>query len=77
MLSRRVLLNKLRSSDTISSKARSIYGQPVSLFVETLVVTDESIYNKHRILSGSTNQNVIFEHMRIYYAHSFNGVSIM
>ena len=74
-LSRQILLNKMRISESAITKARSVAGQPLSLYVETLSVTDESIYNKHKILSGSSNQNVIFEHMRIYYAHSFNGVN--
>ena len=58
------------------NNARSVSGQPLNLFVETLVVTDESIYSKHQALSGSTDSNVVFQHMRIYYAHSIHGVSL-
>ena len=65
----------MRTFESNFPKARSLYDQPLNFYVETLIVTDESIYNKHKVLSGSTNQNVILEHIRIYYAHAFNGVN--
>ena len=69
------MLNKIRNLDTIKSNARiQVYQQPLSLFVETLVVTDDSIYNKFKTLFGTNDQNTIFEYMRIYYAHQMNGV---
>ena len=71
-----ILQNKLRSmAASKSHSARSIAGQPANLYVETLIVTDESIFAKHMALSGSHDPNAIYEHMRIYYAHSINGVS--
>lgn len=49
---------------------------PVALSVETLVVTDKSIYDSHVISTGSnSSQEVIFE-MKIYYSLLINEVKI-
>ena len=48
--------------------------QPVKLDVDTLLVTDLTVYNDHRRFSGSNDQNVVFLHMKIYFLHLMNGV---
>ena len=59
------------------SNARAVNGQPLSLYVETLLVTDVSIYNDHVVFSGSTTPATVFQSMKIYFAHVMNGVSII
>lgn len=54
--------------------AKSLNGQPIQMNVEVLVVTDSSALQSHQIYAGTTDQNKIFAHMRLYYAHLFNGV---
>ena len=50
-------------------------GQPISLYIELLVVTDSTVFDYHKNFIGSNDQNLIFSQMRIYYAHLINGVS--
>lgn len=60
--------------DNQRRRKRALNGQPISLNVELLVVTDLSIYNEHVRYAGTTNQNLVFLHMKIYYAHLIHGV---
>ncbi len=55
---------------------RSLNNQPVNLYVETLLVTDLTVYNDHSRWTGSTDQSVIFQSMKIYFAFIFNGVKL-
>ena len=48
--------------------------QGVDLYVEVLLVTDCSVYFDHQIFANSTNQDIIFSHMRIYLSHLFYAV---
>ena len=57
-----------------NKKVRSVNGDPVQLYVETLIVTDLTIYNDHKRFSGSNDQNIVFQHMKIYFSHLLNGV---
>jgi len=57
-------------------RKRSLNGQPVQLYVETLPVLDQSLYLAHQGYSGSTDQNIVFQHMKIYFSHVFNQVFI-
>ena len=50
---------------------RSTSGGPINLYVETLLVTDCSVYADHQIFANSTDQNVVFSHMKIYFGHLF------
>ena len=36
--------------------------------MELLIVTDESIYKDHERYANTKNQNLVFLHMRIYFA---------
>ena len=45
--------------------------QPIDLYVELLVVTDSSIFNDHQRYANTTNKDLVFLHMRIYFAHYF------
>lgn len=49
-------------------------GQAVNLFVETLIVTDRSVFIDHQRYTKSADPNVVFEHMRIYFSFIINGV---
>ena len=53
---------------------RAVNGQPVNLYVETLIVTDLTVFEDHKRFAQSTDTNVVFQHMRIYFAHLINGV---
>lgn len=54
---------------------RAVNGQPITLYVELLLVTDFSIYAKMQAFSGLTAQNDTFSFMRIYYTHLINAVN--
>ncbi len=49
-------------------------GAPISLYVEFLMVTDITIYNKMSAILNSTDQNKVFLLMKMYFAHMLNGV---
>lgn len=50
---------------------------PFELYCELLIVTDLSVYEDHKIFAQSTDQNLVFLHMKAYYAHYANGVIIL
>ena len=54
--------------------AKSLNGQPIQLNAEVLAVADSTVYLSHQTYAGTTDQNKTFAHMRLYYAHVFNGV---
>ena len=43
--------------------------KPLSLYVEKLIVTDPSVYADHQRFANTTNQDLVFLHMKIYFAH--------
>lgn len=43
--------------------------------VELLVVTDSTVFDNHRKFIGSSNTDVVFLHMRHYFAHFIHGVN--
>jgi predicted ATPase len=53
---------------------RSLLGQPLQLYVESLIVTDETIYQRFKEILNSTDQDLIFETMKIYYSFLVYGV---
>ena len=57
-----------------SFKTKGFKGQPIQLYVEILPVLDQSIYLAHQTYSGSTDENILFQHMKIYFSHVFNQV---
>lgn len=59
----------------MNRKKRTLNGEPVQLYVETLIVTDLSVYNDHQRITKSTDQNVVFQHMKLYFSHVINGVN--
>lgn len=58
-------------------KNRALNNQPIQLHTEVLVVTDLSVYQSHQRFARTTDMNMTFAHMRLYYAHYMNGVSIL
>ena len=50
-------------------------GSPLSLYAETLLVVDRSVYDKVAQLTGFSDQDSIFQYMRIYLSHMVNGVN--
>ena len=50
-------------------------GQPINLYVELLIVADQTIYQDHKRFLQTNDSNLIFENMKIYYSHFFNGVN--
>ena len=40
-----------------------------------LLVTDKTIYQDHQVYANTTVQNLVFLHMRSYFAHYMNGVN--
>ena len=49
--------------------------QRVQACVELLIVADYTIYQDHARLTHSDDHDVIFQSMRIYFAHLVNGVT--
>ncbi len=71
-----LLDNKIRIKKPIISK-RAVNGQPTDLYVQLLVVADTSIYTHFRELTGLTNKDLIYGHMKLYYIHMISGVKIL
>lgn len=46
-----------------------------SAFVEVLIVTDSTVFNDHSRFVNSTDIDIVFQHMRIYFAYLINGVN--
>ncbi len=53
---------------------RSNNGLPFDLYIEFLVVTDESVFEQHKIFAGTTDPILVTLYMKAYYAHLLNGV---
>ena len=51
-------------------------GLPIGLYVELLIVTDLTIFEDHKRFAQTSDTNLVFLHMRTYFAHYINGVSI-
>ena len=59
----------------LSRSKRSVNGGPINLFVEVLVVTDQTVYQFFKTYLQTNNMDYILWSMKIYYAHYFNGVN--
>ena len=55
-------------------RSKALNGQPNSLYVKTLVVTELSWINKMRNYTQISDNDTLFEYMRIYLTHHMNGV---
>jgi hypothetical protein len=55
---------------------RSNNGVPFELYCETLVVTDKTVFDTHKRLAQIDNVDLVFLHMKAYYAHLMNGVRL-
>ena len=51
-------------------------GKPIQLYVETLLVADQSVYETVSQLTGYTDQDFVFQYMRIYLSHMVNGANM-
>lgn len=69
-----ILNFKILSGD-LKKNSRAVNGEPVVADVETLVVVDVSIYEDHKEYLKTTDQERILDHIRLYYAHTMNGVN--
>lgn len=49
---------------------------PIELFVEFLLVTDITVFNHHKDLLGVDDPQKVLTHMRTYFSHIINGVTI-
>jgi hypothetical protein len=63
------------SLSNANRKKRAVNGNPVQAYVEYLVVTDVTIYNDHSRFINSTDPNLIYQHIRIYFAYLVNGIN--
>ncbi|CAF0955496.1 unnamed protein product [Brachionus calyciflorus] len=57
-----------------NNRPRAVNNQPVVFTVEILAVVDPSVYNLFKTFLNTTNDDLIFENIRVYYAHVMNGV---
>ncbi|CAF0856252.1 unnamed protein product [Brachionus calyciflorus] len=48
---------------------------PIVFECETLIVTDPSIFEEHKRISNSVDQNYVFGQMRIYFSHLMHAVN--
>jgi hypothetical protein len=49
--------------------------EPVKLYVKLLVVTDPTVFYDHQRFAQTTNTDLVFLHMKIYFAHLINSVN--
>ncbi len=55
-------------------RSSPVTGGPISAYVELLVVTDTTVLKNFIKLAGTSDLNVVFSDMRIYYANAINAV---
>lgn len=60
---------------TSSRNKRSNNGVPFELYMELMIIADYSIYQDHSRIAQSSDQNLVFLHMKAYFAHYVNGVN--
>ena len=48
---------------------------PISLYIELLLVTDNSIYVDHQRYAQTTDMSITLYNMRVYFVHYINSVS--
>ena len=56
---------------------RSLNGAPVSLYVESLFITDSSVYEKYQAIFSTFGQALVLEFMKIFYSQYVNAVSLL
>ncbi|RNA32392.1 A disintegrin and metallo ase with thrombospondin motifs 5-like [Brachionus plicatilis] len=66
--------HKSRKITTSQKRKRAVNGNPLNMEVETLLVVDPTVYEDHKAFLQTTDDTAIFDHIRTYYAHTFNGV---
>jgi len=49
-------------------------GQPINIFVELLVVVDNSILKNQQRFISTNDSGLVYQATLIYYSHFFNGV---
>jgi hypothetical protein len=49
--------------------------RPINLYVELLVVTDETVYEHHEQIANTNDRNQVFWHMKMYFAYIVNGMN--
>jgi hypothetical protein len=64
----------LRNKSFDNQRKKRATSSPIQLYVETLPVVDLSIYLDHQRVTGSTNQTIVFSHMKVYFSHVFHEV---
>ncbi|RNA14579.1 flocculation FLO11-like, partial [Brachionus plicatilis] len=68
-------VNLIKSKIEKKSKRAAPNGQPFNLFVEVLLVADNTIYEDHIRFAGTNDTDLVFLYMRTYFAHYFNGIN--
>ena len=58
-----------------SRQIKQFNREPINLYVETLIVTDYSVFKSHQDFCKTTDTSKIFQHMRVYFTHLINGVT--
>jgi hypothetical protein len=69
----KIIFHKSRKNPSRVNKKNP--RRPTNLFIEMLVVTDESIFNDHKRFANTNDTAQVFMHMKIYYSHLLNGVN--
>ena len=44
-------------------------ANPVNLYVEKLIVIDQSVYADHERFANTTNENLVLNYINIYFSH--------
>jgi hypothetical protein len=69
------VLNRQNSNIRNKLLNESVVQQPITFYIECLIVTDISIYEQHSRFINSSDQDLVLNHMSIYYAHLIKGVN--
>ena len=68
------LNSKIQRLRKFPRKKRSLIGNPITAYVELLIVTDTSVLNNFKIQTSTSDLNIIFSNMRVYYANAIHSV---
>jgi hypothetical protein len=75
----KIKFRKIKNTKTIendvTSKKRSIDRQAVNIYIDYLVVLDQSVFNKYKKLYKQLDDDLVMQFLKIQFCQIVNGVN--
>ncbi len=65
------------NNQNMPRKKRALNGQPLNLFVEYLVVVDNTVFTKYQNLYKLDDTRLVLQYLKIHYSHIVNAVCFL